>query len=265
METNKNDNSFKVKVAIEAISERETPNELAARYNVPQENIILWKDELTKHLGAAFKTPEKGNKLTIKDDGIILCTAFYSFQFLKNFSLFRAIEKLLDHFHNCTNKALYSEIWVIFNLILSIVISLIIRSCPSIIGFLLCCWAACRSFGIFVYQMNVLLFDPITTRKKGEEYKIKNATRTILMLFINFAEYIFWFSSIYLYIKGPGTSYWEIFTHSFEILANISDGDYKGKILIVVTIEAIIGIFMNLVCLARFLSMLPPVKSQNEE
>ncbi|MBO4560670.1 MAG: hypothetical protein J5705_01720 [Bacteroidaceae bacterium] len=272
MKKNEINDTLKVKVALEAISECETPSKLATRYKVPKDDIILWKNELTKYLGAAFKTPKKDEALTIENDGIILRAAFYSFQFFKNFSIFHLLEKGLDSINRLrrkeTNKYLLSEGWAIFCFISSIVTLLIIKNLPGkcCIGFLLCLFAALRSFGIFIYQANVLLFDPIATKNKGTEYKIKSATRTILLLFINFAEYILWFSSIYYYVlicNKIDTCNINIITESFKIFANISNNDLPTlkSLLIIANIESIIGIFMNLICLARFLSLLPPVKS----
>ncbi len=226
------------------------------------------------------------NKVTFKDDGIILFALYYLFRFLNYLSFFGIIRLICDCLHRWAFRlrnpiitkqeykimrswsnpfvysSLFSEIWVIFNLILSIVTSLIIRNySDQSIGKILCFYAAWRSFDIFVYQVNVLLFDPIKVGIK--QYRIKSATRMILMLFINFVEYTFWFSSIYIFFKDD--SYRNILNESFKILANITSGDFfEGNLLFVVAkIETFFGIFINLVCLARFLSMLPPVKSQN--
>lgn len=54
---------------------------------------------------------------------------------------------------------------------------------------------------------------------------------------------------------------------NFNIFANISNGSNLpnlNSLLIIANFESIIGIFINLVCLDRFLSMLPHFKSQSE-
>ena len=54
----KYDAKFKAKVAIEAIRERETLNELAAKYGVSPVMISRWKKEFIENSVAAFETPK---------------------------------------------------------------------------------------------------------------------------------------------------------------------------------------------------------------
>ena len=54
----KYDAKFKAKVAIEAIKERETLNELAAKYGVSPVMISRWKKEFIENSAAAFETPK---------------------------------------------------------------------------------------------------------------------------------------------------------------------------------------------------------------
>ena len=54
----KYDAKFKAKVAIEAIKERETLNELAAKYELSPVMISRWKKEFLENSAAAFETPK---------------------------------------------------------------------------------------------------------------------------------------------------------------------------------------------------------------
>ena len=54
----KYDAKFKAKVAIEAIKERETLNELAAKYEVSPVMISRWKKEFIENSAAAFENPK---------------------------------------------------------------------------------------------------------------------------------------------------------------------------------------------------------------
>ena len=73
----KYDAKFKVKIAMEAIKERETLNELAVKYEVSLVMISRWKKEFIEHSVVAFETPkvddvsiekEKDRYLRVIDD-----------------------------------------------------------------------------------------------------------------------------------------------------------------------------------------------------
>ena len=53
----KYDAKFKAKVALEAIKERETLNELAVKYEVSPVMISCWKKEFIENSAAAFEAP----------------------------------------------------------------------------------------------------------------------------------------------------------------------------------------------------------------
>lgn len=54
----KYDAKFKAKVAIEAIKERSTLNELSAKYEVSPVMISRWKKEFIENSAAAFEAPK---------------------------------------------------------------------------------------------------------------------------------------------------------------------------------------------------------------
>lgn len=53
------DASFKAKVAIEALKERETLNELAVKYDLHPNQISTWKQEFLSNSSAAFEITAK--------------------------------------------------------------------------------------------------------------------------------------------------------------------------------------------------------------
>lgn len=223
------------------------------------------------------------------NDGFILWAVYYLFDALRQVSLFQQIRNIYSYtwkkkykqshpdvskedMENTwktsrpfVTKYLFSEIWVVAHLLLGVLCCLIMIYTQYVwLGYIILGYAMLRSFEIFVYHVNVLLFDPL---KAGVgNYKIKSATRMIILLFCNIAEYILWFSVIYIVVlrlDNEDIMGKHILTRSIMTLANIADpNDYiNWKIAIVANIESVIGIFMNIVCLARFISILPSVQT----
>lgn len=234
----------------------------------------------------------KKNIVKVKE-GIILYATYHLFDFLRQISLFQQIRNLSkckwewifwknnstaskrEHYIAWkTNppfvfSSLFSEIWVLSNILFSIIGCILVAniSC-DILSCVFLFYAVFRTFEIFVYQINVLLFDPI---KCGiSKYRIKSATRTVILLVCNIIEYILWFSVVYIFLyktKNPDYDTMRLVLESTTTLANItSPEDFsvyeKGiDVALVVHVESVIGIFMNIICLARFISLLPPVKT----
>ena len=67
----KYDAKFKAKVAIEAIKERETLNELAAKYELSPVMISRWKKEFLENSAAAFETPKMDDAASCETEGQI--------------------------------------------------------------------------------------------------------------------------------------------------------------------------------------------------
>lgn len=233
------------------------------------------------------------NNRNILQDGIILWFAYHLFDVLRQISLFQQIRNIskwvwiyrFKKKNPRTSKKeyesawkehrpfvfgfLFPELWVIGNILLAIFGCIIVaKTSCQVISFIFVVYAFLRTFELFVYQINVLLFDPI---KSGWiKYRIKSATRTVLLLICNIFEYILWFSVVYIFVykaKNQNIDSLRVILESVTTLANIASpedfSDYeKGfEITIIAYIESVIGIFMNIICLARFISLLPPVQS----
>ena len=94
-------------------------------------------------------------------------------------------------------------------------------------------------------------------------YAIKSATRTVLLLILNMIEYVLQFAVIFTAVNsvtGAGESYVGI-AGSFRVFMNMTNPeDFSGNyVLAFAYMETVIGMFMNIICLARFVGMLPEV------
>jgi len=158
--------------------------------------------------------------------------------------------------------------WVLGNLLLSIVL-LSICSAPNLswwetiaIGY-----GGIRVFEVFIYQINVLLFDEYRARKAGKTYALRGFRRLVILLLHNYVEIIFWFALFYRNL-GWAFETGEITLNSFLVSLNlsfvtmttfghtaISPRETLGDIIIF--IQSVIGLFMALLILARFISLIP--------
>lgn len=165
--------------------------------------------------------------------------------------------------------------WVLGNLLFSISL-LFICSAPGLqwweaiaIGY-----GSIRVFEIFVYQVNVLLFDEYRAKKAGKTYALRGFRRLIILLLHNYAEVIFWFALFYRNFSWMFktcninlNSFLASLKFSFNIMTNFGYSDILpretlGNILILS--QSIIGLFMALLILARFISLIPSPKTMDE-
>jgi len=61
------DSKFKAQVAIEAIRERETLNEISAKYGISPVMISRWKKDFLENSAAAFETPKTSDSALEKE------------------------------------------------------------------------------------------------------------------------------------------------------------------------------------------------------
>lgn len=173
---------------------------------------------------------------------------------------------------NLKGSYLFVEIWVLFNLIISLGSILIIKwfNVPYWIAFSILIYSFIRILELTVYQINVLLFDPYNYNN----YSVKSYRRLVILLLHNYVEVIFWFASSYMVLsetfgitvsKGTVTdtllfSFLTMVTFGANTVANIQ---HIGHFIIFT--QAIIGLFMTIVSLARFVSLLPRPNSQDAQ
>ena len=234
-------------------------------------------------------------KIISKEDGFIVPVFYWVFHILEMISVFYLVRKInrffFDHRRNkndgrvkpFTAEYIFPEVWLVLNMLIAGVISpLILKNTGSVVAcYILGIYAMLRVMELFVYQINVLFFHRLNAyflgggtsisgapNPKPNEYVIKSATRTVIMLVLNMVEYVLQFVVMFLAIEivtGYGDATISVID-SFELFMNAGDLTlYRSSPLFAQAYaETLIGIFMNIVCLARFIGSLPEVKVKNE-
>ena len=165
--------------------------------------------------------------------------------------------------------------WVLGNLLLSVVL-LLICSAPNLrwweaiaIGY-----GGIRVFEVCIYQINVLLFDEYRARKAGKSYALRGFRRLVILSLHNYVEIIFWFALFYRNL-GCAFETGQVSLDSFLVSLNfsfvtmtnfghtvISPRGTLGVLLLF--IQSVIGLFMALLILARFISLIPSPETLDE-
>jgi len=165
--------------------------------------------------------------------------------------------------------------WVLGNLGFSMV-CLVVSSVPqrSWWEIAILIYAGIRIFEVVIYQVNVLLFDEYRAKKAGKEYAVRGFRRVVLLLLHNYIEVLFWFALFYrnfsslfdsrvtLLDSFGGSLYFSLVTMSTLGYGDIVPKETVGLFLIFT--QTSIGIFMALLILERFISLIPTPKTRDE-
>lgn len=158
--------------------------------------------------------------------------------------------------------------WVLFNVLLAVSVLTLQRLgiVSSLILVVLIVYGALRVFELFIYQINVLMFDQYRAEKAGKTYELRSYRRLMILSIHNYIEIFFWFSSFYFYFNEYfnkpellttmiGSFYYSLVTMStlgYGDIFPIKDGGY-----LLVIAHTGIGVFLTLMIIARFISLLP--------
>lgn len=228
-----------------------------------------------------------------REDGFIVQLFFLFFFILERISVFYWVCAIAVKINECRKHKkdtcfaethTFSELWVVGNIVWAVFgYHVITRYVHNVwILYAVAIYAGLRIFEMFVYQVNVLFFHRLNTlylkevvkassddqsKKEDDssgkkEYAIKSATRTVLLLLLNIIEYVLQFALVLSILSKIGHVDPQIGMYeSFSVFMNISqiEGLNTLSMLVVVQIETILGLFMDILCLARFVSLLPEV------
>lgn len=195
-----------------------------------------------------------------------------TFNFLAKVSVFSLVRKLFPS----AITARFVDFWVLSHLFLSMVAVIVAAYSPyPVLGYFFMSYGFLRTFEIVVYQMNVLLFDEYRVVKAGGEYRLEGYRRIVLLLLHNYFEIILWLACTYTVMaadfdhkwqSGTGTVFGGIYS-SFITMTTFGDFDLLPKTALaafVLLFHATVGLFMTLLSLARFVSLIPAPKTRDE-
>ena len=211
-----------------------------------------------------------------KTNGFIVPVLFFVFYSLKRisiFPLFISFNRKVFGDEFVSKNYILPELWVVINLVLSIIGKHIINSTENIVfAYMFLLTASLRVFAMLIYQINVLFFDRYAqwflytpTKKKKDNYVIQSGTRIIILLLINMLEYVVHFSVIFVALNCiSGNSAGNItIADSLKLFFNMHELSTfaNSNILFFAYSEVGIGMFMNILCIARMLNLLPNTKT----
>lgn len=219
-------------------------------------------------LSESYKT--KGNSVE-KSESFIVDFWAKIFEILGQISFFNLVRKIFPK----ARTGRFSEVWALSHVFLSILsVPAVLYINNQIIGFAIALYALLRVYEVVVYQTNVLLFDEYRAIKAGREYALHGYRRIVILLMQNYFEIIFWFAAQYIFfhsmfsfaVEGSHESVLGAVYTSFVVMTSF--GFYNVTPLGVVAYslvigQAMIGLFMTLLSLARFIGVIPTPKSMD--
>lgn len=199
----------------------------------------------------------------VLDSFIVRFWAFI-FSCLRWVSLFQIISKLFPRLITYG----FVEVWVLLHLIFSFISIWVVQHTQNVILHrIILIYAMMRVFEIIVYQVDVLLFDEYRASYKTGKYFLRSYRRTVILLLHNFAEIIFWFAASYIILSGEffiaeacGKSVFHTIHSSFVVMTNFGTPQLHPSSKIgfyVIWGQSLVGLFMTLISLARFINLLP--------
>lgn len=204
-------------------------------------------------------------KRKTKNQSYLVPMWVYILTIFEKLSLFALIGFLLPKLRR---KYSFVDSWVIGNLLLSIISLYLVyfQIVPHFLSYCLMIYGFIRVFEIFIYQLNVLLVHPFR-KENPTSYTLVGYRRMTIALVHNFFEIIFWFATTYVVFQfsfdtslenlNPFILIYFSFLTMVSYTSNLDNTSWTLLATIVLHFQALIGLFMTLLSLARFISLLP--------
>ena len=151
---------------------------------------------------------------------------------------------------------------------------------PTLLLKLVTVYGALRTFEVFVYQVNVLLFDQYRHNRdrdpeKIPPFEVRGYRRLVILLVHNYFEIVCWFGVLYMYLyrsnvislpRGSEANFFRVFRESMLLMFSFAPEQYTSNSkmgMFFFSLQATIGVFMSVLVLARFVAVLPPPKTMD--
>ncbi|AZG34086.1 MULTISPECIES: hypothetical protein [Shewanella] len=194
------------------------------------------------------------------------------FRYLGKISFFNFVRWMFPK----AKTGFFSEVWALSHVFLSIAsVPAVLYIKNDIISFCIAIYALLRVFEVVIYQINVLLFDEYRAIKSGGSYALHGYRRMIILLIQNYFEIIFWFAAQYIFfqdmfgftVAGSQESILGAIYTSFVVMTSFGFYNVTPLGVLAYTLvigQAMIGLFMTLLSLARFIGLIPNPKSMDQ-
>lgn len=194
------------------------------------------------------------------------------FHVLSFVSLFWLLRRTIPWLHEKKRSYAVVEAWVVVHAALALCAALLAYSAaasPLLTVFLV--YGGLRVFEIVVTQTNVLLFDEWRVCRRGDSYALRGYRRILILLLHNYAEVVFWFVAALLAFNGwswlvlDDASLSATFRATLLSMVAFSTEGVRplGRFAAVfLTVQSLVGVFMTLLTLGRFLSLMPTPATQ---
>lgn len=190
--------------------------------------------------------------------------------------LFRCLQKSLKIKEG---EKLYALIdaWVHLHLFLAIILWATVSIVDSVVWmtWIFVIYGILRISYIVIYNINVVLFDQFQRNAPEKIYMVRSYRRILICLFINYAEILLWFAIFYHFLKHcfsmpnvclntpMGSLYFSIITMTTLGYGDIKPINNWGAFLC--GFQTLIGVFWIVVVIARFITVLPKVKTLDSD
>jgi hypothetical protein len=194
------------------------------------------------------------------------------FGLLAQFSLLTQLRRAIPWLAAPARTYLVVEVWVIGHSLMACAAAIFASATPhSWLHNAMLVYGALRVFEIVVTQINVLLFDEWRARRAGKSYALRGYRRILILLAHNYAEVVFWFAlallsfndRTWLELDDPSVTT-TLRSTLLAMVAFSTEGirPIERAAATLLSVQALVGVLMTILTLARFLALMPTPASQ---